>query len=205
MSSKKNKDVIVSSVIEKEKKNNYYLVGSLIIIIMILSSFCIYFLFFRTCENDEKCEEVIVKEIEVKYQLINYRGFKFVMPLDWDFVSNSDDYLIANSDNNLLISFDSVSMDYDSFLTDVYQKSFLENIQLLNNFKVEKTSQGAKEDISYYLYEGTKESYNYMIVAIGNEYKTILVEAQFQDNVSYNKNKESIIDFAISSLKKDIN
>ena len=59
-----------------------------------------------------------------------------------------------------------------------------------------------KDDVVYYLMEGSKDSYTYMVVVVGNASKTVLVSVQFEDNISFNDNKENVINFAISSIKK---
>lgn len=203
MSSKKNKDVIVSSVIEKEKKSNLLVISLIIIIILLLLGF-VYLLFFKKCPEKEQCDCVMYKEVEVEveHQLINYQGLRFFMPLDWNFVSNDDSYQISNLDNNLLIVLNYVDIDFDSFISESYQKTYLEELQTSGNIKIEKKNTITKDDVVYYLMEGSKDSYTYMVVVVGNASKTVLVSVQFEDNISFNDNKENVINFAISSIKK---
>ena len=106
MSSKNNKpkkeikkDEKISSVIEVKEKDNK-LLYILVIVILILLSLLIYFIFFN--KKEDKCDSccsapVIEIETDPKYQLINYEGFRFKMPLDWDFVSNDSIYSIVDT------------------------------------------------------------------------------------------------------------
>ena len=55
---------------------------------------------------------------------------------------------------------------------------------------------------NYYLYEGSYNNYNYMIVAIGNDKKTVLVKAQFIDKVTFDKLKNDVIDFSLTGITK---
>lgn len=207
MSSKKNqkKDVIVSSIIEKEKKDNKNLViYFLLFIILILGSILIYHLYLK--EKEKKCpicSAVTIKEIEVepKHQIINYQGFRFRMPLDWDFVTKDNKYEIINKESNLLIFMDNLEIDYSIFSSEEYQKRFVELYQTSTNVKIEKSNLRNDNGLSYYLFEGTMDSYDYIGIAVGNENKVILINAQFADKVSYDKLYQSVIDFALSIVK----
>ena len=206
MSSKNNKpkkeikkDEKISSVIEVKEKDNK-LLYVLVIVILILLSLLIYFIFFN--KKEDKCDSccsapVIEIETDPKYQLINYEGFRFKMPLDWDFVSNDSIYSIVDKEEKLFITLDKEEKDYDSFVSNEYQNIFLENIQTNNNIKIEKSM----KESNYYLYEGNFNNYYSLIVAIGNEQKTIIVKAQFIDKVSYDELKNSLIEFATSSIE----
>ena len=203
MSSKNSKkqeknDYVISSVIEKKEKNSG-LIFFLIVLIVILSILLCYFAFFKRNNVEVECSSVSIKEVEVepKHQYINYQGFKFKMPLDWDFVSKDNNYEISNKEENLFISLNSLPISYEEFLTSTYQNIFLEEIQTSGNIKIENSV----NEKNYYLMEGTNNSYKYMIVVIGNENKVVLVNTQFVDMVSYDKMKKSIIDFSLSALK----
>ena len=193
------KDEKISSVIEIKEKDNK-LVYILIIIIAILLSLLIYFAFIKNCkEKNEDCiKPAVPVDIKPKYQLINYAGFKFKTPLDWDFVNDSNDYSISNSEETIFISFENLEVDYETFISNEYQINFLEKLQTSDNIKIINTS---KEN-DYYAYEGDFNNYNYLIIALGNDKKTILVKTQFIDKVTYNKSKNDIIEFAISSINK---
>ncbi len=193
------KDEKISSVIEiKEKDNKCIYV--LILIIAILLSLLIYFIFFNKCENKkEKCEnQTIEVEVDPKYQLVNYYGFVFKMPLEWDFVKDSNENSISNKEESIYISFDLVDIGYDTFISNEYQTNFLEKLQTSDNIKIDNS----KSQDNYYTFEGTFNNYKYLIIAIGNESKTILVKTQFIDNVTFDNMKNNIIDFAINRFEK---
>lgn len=193
------KDEKVSSVIEVKEKDSK-LSYVLIIIILVLSSLLIYSFFFNNKkeECESKCSAPVVEiEVDPKYQLINYEGFRFKMPLNWDFVSDKNEYNIADKEETLFITLGYVDKDYDSFASNEYQSIFLENIQTSDNIKVEP-----KKMDNYYLYEGSYNNYNYMIVAIGNDKKTVLVKAQFIDKVTFDKLKNDVIDFSLTGITK---
>lgn len=196
-------DVIVSSVIEKTKKSNNILISVLILIIIILSIVLVYFMFFKKGNESSLCSPITIKEVEVepKHQFINFQGFKFRMPLDWDFVSKDNSYELSNKDESLFISLDSIDISYDEFISEVFQRTFLEELQTSFNIKIEKSSKKDKDKKEFYLMEGTNNSYNYMITVIGNDNKVILVKTQFINNVAFDKLKDLVIDFTISALK----
>lgn len=206
MSSKKNnkpknvvkKDEKISSVIEVKEKDNK-IVYVLILVVAILASFLVYFAFFNKCsDNCEKCENSTIEiEVEPNYQLVNYVGFKFKMPLDWDFVGDLS-YTISDKDESIFISFDSINYDFESFTSDEIQKNFLESLQTSDNIKIDKST---KQD-DYYLYEGTFNNYNFLIIAIGDSKKIVLVKTQFVDKVAYEKLKDNVIEFAKSGIQK---
>lgn len=201
---KKDEDTIISSVIEKNKNNNLLIIVLLLTIIILFALLC-YYMFFKKDNKEAECSSVSVKKVEVEveptYQYINYQGFKFKMPLDWDFVNNSNLYEISNDEETLFISLESIDISYDEFIADTYQKKFLEELQTSGNIKIEKSSSMDKDKKDYYLMEGTNNNYNYIIAVIGNDEKVILVKTQFVDKLSFDKMKDSVIDFSISALK----
>lgn len=176
----------------------------LIIVIIILLSIISYLLFFKKSKECPKCSAVTIKEVEVdpKHQFINYQGFKFKMSLDWDFVISDKDYTISNKEENLVINLTSLDIDYTTFISSLYQKEYLEKIQTSDDIIINKSSKENKNNVDYYIMEGTYNSYNYLIIAIGNDKKTVLINTQFLNKVSYDKLKSSVIDFAISPLIK---
>lgn len=193
----KKEDVIVSSVIEKEKKDHKNLVIILLVlVILVLLLVLSYFVFFKEEKASGKCSDVEIKEVEVepKYQYINYQGFKLKMPLEWDFVSLDNVYEISDSDSKIHIELDYLEEDYNKFIEKDYQKTYLEELQTSDDI----TINSSEEKDNYYIFEGTKDSYDYILVAVGNENKTILVNAIFQDKVSYNNYSKDVIKFATS-------
>ena len=212
MSSKKNtkkkenkvtvkKDQKISSVIEVKEKDNK-LVYVLFIVVAILLSLLIYFIFFKDCKKkSDDCKTPTIEiEVEPKYQLVNYSGFKFKMPLNWDFADDNNDYTIADNNETIFITFDKVDIEYETFTSNEYQDNYLEQLQTSDNIKIDNSK---KED-NYTIYEGSFNNYAYLIVAIGNDSKTILVKTQFIDKITYNDHKNDIIEFATSSIEKSV-
>ena len=197
MSSKKIKKEL--NLNESDNKRKKFLVIPFILIIVLLLILIIILLINRK-DNNLKCdapiEKEIIKEKEPTYQLINYQGFKFKMPLDWSFVGHNNNYEISNDDESLYITLDYIEEDYSIFITDEYQKRFLENIQTSSNTRIELSKYNDK----YYYYEGLNNEYNYLIIAIGNNEKVILIKAQFINKLSFDKLKQGVIDFSISNF-----
>lgn len=174
----------------------------LIVIIVLLVSLVCYFIFFKKTSECPKCSAVTIKEVEVasKHQYINYQGFKFKMSLDWDFVVAENNYTISNKEENLVLNLTTLNVDYTSFTSSLYQKNYLEELQTSDNITINSSNKEKRNDVDYYIMEGTYNNYNYVIIAIGDDKKTILINAQFLNKVSYDKLKPSVIDFAISPL-----
>ena len=200
---KKNNDRLVSTVIEKEKKNNNRVIIISLVIIIIVLLICIFLMLLKP--NKEKCpicSSVTIKEVEVepKYQLINYNGFRFKMPLNWNFVSTDNKYEISDVDSKLFISFNYYDTDYSLFSSKEYQRMFLESLQTSGDIKIDSSEELEFNKSKYIVYYGTSNSYNYMLVAIGNEEKIILISSQFVDKLSFDNMKNSVIDFVLSSF-----
>ena len=196
----KNQDILVSSVVEKEKKPNSKIIIILSVIILILVCVIIFLIKSNDTDDDSlQCSSVSIKEVEVdpKYQLINFNGLRFKMPLDWNFVSNDSKYEIADEEEKLFIIFDTYNLGYEDFSTSEIQRFFLEQLQTSGDIKIDNSEE--KEN-KYYLYEGSYNSYDYLIVAIGNKDKTVLVKTQFRDKISYSELKNKVIDFVLSAI-----
>ena len=179
----------------KGEEKDYKYVYVLILVIVILLSVLFYFLLFnKKKSNCDKCDA----PIEEEYQLINYQGFIFEKPLNWNFLDENDNYIITDDQNRIYISLETTKDSYESFIDDNYQASFIETIQTSDNIKIDKIK---KED-NYYLYEGVFNNYNYLIVAVGNNSKVVLIKTQFVDQITYNKEKKNVIDFSLSCIKK---
>ena len=193
------KDEKISSVIEVKEKDNK-LIYIFILIIAILLSLLVYFMFFKECKIDcSKCNNPVVEiEVDPKYQLINYFGYNFKMPLDWDFVDDNTDYTISDTDNTIFISFEKIDEDFEIFTSNEYQINYLEKIQTSDNIKIDQS----KKIDNYYLFEGKYNDYNYLMIAIGNEKKTVIVKTQFIDKLTYDNKKNYVMKFVLSSIKK---
>jgi hypothetical protein len=197
-----NKDVLVSSIIEKKEKNKpiIYILSIITIVLIII---LLYTIFTKNnCDEELQCSSVTNKEIEVepKYQLINYNGFRFKMPLNWDFINNDNKYEIADKDDKLYIFFNIENVDFNLFISNEYQRQFLELIQTSGDIKINLNKVKEESEKKYYLYEGAYKDYDDLIVAVGNKEKTILINAKFIDKISYNELKEEVINFAFTAI-----
>lgn len=209
MSSKKNlnnkkreENLSNTKVNLKDKKN--IIITILLCIILVLILLLCYFVFSKKDNlNGELCSAATIKEvpIEPKYQYINYQGFKFKMPLEWSFVSNDNKYEISDNESKILITFNNIDLNFDEFKKEDYQKNYLEVLQTTDNIKINNSGIREKNDVNYYIFEGTKDSYDYTLIAIGNDSKTILIGTIFQDKVAYNNLLNSVLDFALSYIK----
>ena len=180
--------------VKREEKNNK-LVYILFIIIIILVGLLLYFIFINKEKKEcDKCNAPI--EEEPKYQLINYANFTFKMPLDWKFINDDSDSGITDTDNSIFISFEVIDESYNMFIQEEYQIDFLENLQTSDNIKIDQI----KEYNNCFLYEGTYNNYDYLVVAKGNEKKTILIKTIFSNKSSYDKQRNKIIDFSLSDI-----
>jgi diphthamide synthase (EF-2-diphthine--ammonia ligase) len=186
------------------ENNNKKLIYILCVFVVELLGTSIYGLFIKKCEECPMCSAVSIKEVEVPptYQVANYQGTAFKMPLDWNFVDQKDKYAITNKEENIFINIETLQVSFEEFVSSQYQKTYMENLQTSNNIKINKSSDIKEEDKNYYLMEGTYNSYDYMIVAVSKNDETVLVKVQFYDNVSYDKLKDVVLKFALSPLNK---
>ena len=205
-SSKKNankEDILVTSTITKKKNNSKTIIICLSIVIVLLSLVIIFLLLNNKSDNGGKCRSVAPIEKELKYQFINYNGYRFKMPLDWSFISEENAYEIINEKETMYVTLTTIKDSYEEFITSDYQKEYLEKIQVENNMTINKSSSGESNGVSYYYMDGTYNSYNYYVVAIGDDDSVILISAQFIDKLTYTNNKQNIIDFAVSGIKNN--
>ena len=195
-----NVDKLIKSDITVQKSNKKIVISLIIIIVLLLFAIC-YLIFFK--KNDcPVCEETKIVEVEIEptYQYINYEGFKFKMPLSWDFVKDSNKYEITNEEESIFVNLYSVDVSYEEFSSVDYQKSYLEEIQTASNTKINKSKEYTKDDINYYLFEGTYNDYNFQIIAVGTSKKVVLVNVQYVNKLAYKDLKDSVLDFALSAL-----
>ena len=194
-------DKLLKSDIVIEKSNKKLIIGLIITSILLIIVNMVYL--FKPEKECPVCEkaEIIEVEVEPKYQYINYDGFKFKMPLTWDFVKDSNKYEITNEEENLFINLYSIDISYDVFISSDFQKSYLEEVQTSSDTIINKSKEYIKDDINYYLFEGTYNKYNYQIIAVGNDKKVVLVNVQYVNKVAYKDLKDSVLDFSLSAFK----
>lgn len=195
---------------EQNKKIKFMAILSLSMII--LGIILGYFLFYKeeikckVCNECEKCAEPTIEYIEKEptTQLINFKGYRFLMPIDWNFEGNTDDYKFINEEENLYASIAKLdNIEYETFITKDYQNTYLEKLQTAYNIEIIKKYEEEKDEIKYYVLEGTFESYQYMIVVTKNDTGIFMTEAQFKNNSVLTAKKQEVIDFTLSSNKND--
>ncbi len=208
MSSKqsiKKEDNIESSDVAKEKKDNNVLILTIVVVILSIFIFVMFFINGSFCE-DSKCRSVMPIEKELKYQYINYNGYRFKMSLDWKFIGKGNTYEISNRKETMYMTLNTIDMSYDSFISSSFQKEYLEKLQTENSITINKASGYENNDMRYYILDGIYNSYNYYVVVIGDSESVTVISAQFIDKLTYTNMKQSVIDFATSAVKnnKDI-
>lgn len=197
--------------IEKNRKTKKGIVTIilLIIIIIALSTTLVYLLVFKEekeCEVCEKCPEPEVEIIEKEptYQYVNFNGYRFKIPLDWNFEGDSSEYRFINEEENVYVLISNLnSVSYSTFSNDDYQKIYQEKLQTDYNISINNAEEKILDDKNYYLMEGTYESYKYIIVVTENSNGIFLTEAQFENNSVYTNKKQEVIDFALSYTKNN--
>ena len=196
---------------EKNKKSKKGLVTIilLILIIILLAMTLVYLLIFKEekkCEVCEKCPEpeVEIVEKEPTYQYINFDGYRFKIPLDWNFEGDSSNYRFINEEENvyvLISNLDTVS--YSTFVSEEYQNVYQEKLQTDFNISISNGEEKSLDNKYYYLIEGTYESYKYIVVVTENSNGIFLTEAQFENNSVYTNKKQEVIDFSLSYSKNN--
>ncbi len=209
---KKNKKIINS--IEKEdflglkinnKKTLIFII--IIIILLLVLSFVlnIYLLFFRenkVVDNCPKCEEQ--KEVIVKEKYINYNGYNFMIPEEWNFVSSDNSYKLSNKDNNLEIELLSDETNYEDFKNEEVLKPYLQDLQVEMNISKVNSKEITENDNTYYFIEGKKDSYLYNRVILPCDSGMIMIDVLYENQKSYNNLKNDVINFATSYVKNNV-
>ena len=189
-------------------------IGSIIffgVVITVLLLFLVYFIFIKDNKKCEVCkhcpdidEEIKVIEKEPTVQYINYKGYRFAMPLDWKFSDNSGEYKFTNESKNIYVTMkDLDDVTYESFIKEEYLKTYIEKLQTEEDLTIKKHEEKLDEGTYYYVLDGSKSSYPYTIIAVEKENGVILIETQYINNMSYNSKKEEVAKFA-TSYKKSI-
>ena len=178
------------------------------IISICLAAALIYFIFFKKedCPVCEECKEPEIQIIEKEptFQYINFHGYRFSIPLDWNFEGDTEEYRFTNQDENIYVLISDLStVSYSTFISDSYQKVYVDTLQTSYDISITTSEKKEKDNISYYIMEGSYNSYNYIIIATENDNGIFLTEAQFEDNSVFTTKKEEVIDFALSYAKND--
>lgn len=197
---------------KKNKDNKIFIIIILSVVTIILLSVVLYFIFFKeekkcevcNCPKPETKVEIQYVEKEPTIQYINFLGYRFSMPLDWNFEGDGQEYKFINGEENVYVLISSVdSIDYDTFVSSDYQKVYLEELQTSYDISINRKEEKTKEEINYYLMEGLYDSYDYMIIVTKTDEGIFLTEAQFENNSVYTNKKQEVIDFALSYLKNN--
>ena len=209
---KKNKKIINS--IEKEdflglkinnKKTLIFII--IIIILLLVLSFVlnVYLLFFRenkVVDNCPKCEEQ--KEVIVKEKYINYNGYNFMIPEEWNFVSSDNSYKLSNKNNNLEIELLSDETNYEDFKNEEVLKPYLQDLQVEMNISKVNSKEITENEKTYYFIEGKKDSYLYNRVILPCDSGMIMIDVLYENQKSYNNLKNDVINFATSYVKNNV-
>ena len=209
---KKNKKIINS--IEKEnflglKLNNKKTLMFLVIIVLLLLGFSlilnVYLLFFRenrVIDKCSKCEEQ--KEVVVKEKYINYNGYNFMIPNEWNFVSSDNSYKLSNKDNNLDIELLIDETSYEDFKNEEKLKQYLQDLQVKKNISKISNKEMSENEKTYYFIEGKKDSYLYNRVILPCDNGMIMIDVLYENQKAYNNLKKDVINFATSYVKNNV-
>ena len=209
---KKNKKIISS--IEKEnflglKINNKKTVIFLFVIIMLLLGlslvFNVYLLFFRNNKVIEKCTKCQEqKEVVVKEKYINYNGYNFMIPYEWNFVSSDNSYKLSNKDHNLEIELLLDETNYEEFKKEDKLKQYIQDLQVKKNISKVNHKEMSENDKTYYFIEGKKDSYLYNRVILPCDNGMIMIDVLYENQKAYNNLKKDVISFATSYVKNNV-
>ena len=201
-----NKDICECNRI-KETNQKTLLFPIICVVIVLLLSTIAYLLFFKT----EKCKECICPQQEIKYiekeptiQYINFQGYRFSIPLDWNFEGNSSEYKFINIEETIyvLVS-DLETIDYNTFISEEFRNVYLDTLQTKYDISIKNTREKEQDEKKYYIMEGIRDSYNYNIIITEKESGIFITEVQFESNNVYAEKKQEVINFALSYVKND--
>ena len=139
------------------------------------------------------------KEDKIEYQFINFDNFEFRMNKDWKLINNKE---IENDKETMHISLSTLDVPFDLFVSEEYQKEYLETYQTENNVTINKSQKDINEDKEYFYMDGFNNGYNYYVIVVGNDKKVVLITSEFIDKVTYTNLKQDLIDFALSREMK---
>lgn len=206
------KSTKVKEVNTIKDKNIYSLLKKYIVFIVLFFLFFSFFMCFvlnykLKKANDEctKCEEVIKVVESDNYKLIDYEGYNMKIPLDYSFTSGNGNYNITNSDKTIYIHMEKTDINYEMLIDENYQKEYIQEMQHQKNENIsinhsENSTYGGKK---YLLFEGSHDTYSYMIIALPFDNASLICSIDFLDNSVLNKNKQRVIDM-ILSYEKDV-
>ena len=203
ISDNKNKKVMENALgIDVNTKKISLFVSIVLGVVLVFSIILnIYELFYKKVEC-EVCEEP--KEIIVTEQIINYNGYTFKIPEDWNFTTSSNEYKLSNNKKTLEIELTKDEITYDELLDDETLKNYLQELTIAKNIKITRNEEKSEEELKYYYIEGQKESYTYTRIMLIVNDGIINVDTIYEDQNTYNTLKNDVLKFALSYKKNNI-
>ncbi len=191
----KEKEILESSVVESKRNNK----KSIYLILSFIGLFCAVVCFLVLSNNKKVKFKEDNKDNNTEYQFINFDNFEFRMKEDWKLINNKE---IQNDKETMHISLSTLDVPFDLFVSEEYQKEYLETYQTENNVIINKSGKDVSEDKEYFYMDGFNDGYNYYVIVVGNDKKVILITSEFIDKVTYTNLKQDLIDFALSREMK---
>ena len=203
---KESKKVIENKLgIDINTKKVVLFVNVVLVVILIFSLILnIYELFIKkveceVCEEPQKPTEIIVTE-----QIINYNGYTFKIPEDWNFTSIDNEYKLSNNLKTIEIELSKEEITYEDLIVDETLKNYLQTLTIDKNIKITRNEEKTEEEQKYYYIEGTKDSYTYTRIILITNDGIINVDTLYEDQNTYNNLKNEVLKFALSYKKNNI-
>ena len=183
------------------KKISLFITIVLCILLVLSLILNVYEIFYKKveCEVCEEPQQIIVTE-----QIINYNGYTFKIPEDWNFTSTNNEYKLSNNKKTIEIELLKDDISYDELNVDDTLKNYLQDLTIEKNIKITRNEEKNEDNIKYYFIEGQKDSYTYTrIMLIAND-EIINIDTIYEDQNTYNTLKNDVLKFALSYKKNNI-
>ncbi len=91
---------------------------------------------------------------------------------------------------------------YDKFMEQEVLKKYIEDIQIKENCFININLEKDINGIKYYYLEGTKNGFIFTNYLIGKDEKTFNLTASFENEKTFNDNKDKIVNFLVGANKE---
>ncbi len=150
----------------------------------------------KTCEVCPVCEN---NKIENK---INIEGYIFDVNKDWEITLDDNKLSFINKDATMSVNMSINEYSYDKFMEQEVLKKYIEDIQIKENCFININLEKDINGIKYYYLEGTKNGFIFTNYLIGKDEKTFNLTASFENEKTFNDNKDKIVNFLVGANKE---
>ena len=174
----------------------------IVIIALIASSYLNVLLYAKYRKKETKvCEvcEVCEKKIDNK---VNIEGYIFDINNDWEITLDDNKLSFTNKDATMSVNMSINEYSYDKFMEQDVLKKYIEDTQIKENCFFNINQEKEINGIKYYYLEGTKNGFIFTNYLIGKDEKTFNITASFEDEKTFNNNKDKIVDFLVNANKE---